>query len=65
MDYTNYPSLLTNRYTPPHERPLYLGIIGWVAIGGRVYPFNSRRARWLGVVFIRNNRPSKRTYPYT
>jgi len=65
VDYNNYASLLNNRYTPPDQRPLYLGTIGWINVGGRKYPFNSRRARWLGVVFIRKDRPSQRTYPYT
>jgi len=65
VEYHNYASLLNNRYEPPDQRPLYLGIIGWIRIFGHVIPFNSRRAKWLGTVLLKKQAPSRRTYPYT
>ena len=65
IEFNNYASMLNNRYEPPNERSLYLGIIGWIGIGGKVIPFNGRRARWIGAVLVKKGAPFTRTHPYT
>ena len=65
MEYHNYPSMLNNNYRPPHERPLYLGVVCWARWFGRVFVYNGRRAKWMGVVLIRKGEPPIKTYPYT
>ncbi len=46
----NYPSLL-HSYLHPRERRISGGLIGWVRLFGREFPFRSPRARWLGIKF--------------
>jgi hypothetical protein len=57
----NYASLL-HSYRSPRLRALRMGFCGWVTIFGRQVPFNSRRAKWVGFEFVRNEDTGKRQY---
>ena len=65
MEYHNYPSLLTGRYEPPEQRPIYLGIVGWAQYFGQLFIYNGRKAKWMGTVLVRKDESPTRTYPYT
>lgn len=57
----NYPSLL-HGYVHPKRRSLRMGIVGWFTILGRQIPFNSRRAKWIGLEFVRKSDDGRRQY---
>ena len=57
----NYPSRLTS-YRHPSLRPLRMGVVGWFDWFGRHYPFNSRRAKWIGLIFVRKDDHRVRQY---
>lgn len=65
IKFHNYPSLLTDVYEPPHQRPIHVGTLVVLKIIGRTLCFNSRRAKWFGSVLVRKSQPAYRTYPYT
>ena len=65
IEYNNYPSLLTDRYEPPEQRPFYLGIVAWAQYFGRLFVYNGRKAKWMGTVLVRKDESPTRTYPYT
>ena len=65
IKFHNYPSLLTDVYEQPHERPLYSGCMVVLRAFKRTFFFNSRRAKWLGAVLVRKGEGAYRTYPYT
>lgn len=65
IKFHNYPSLLTDVYEQPHERPLYSGCLIVLKAFRRTFYFNSRRAKWLGSVLVREGEAARRTYPYT
>jgi hypothetical protein len=48
----NYASLLRS-HTSPSARSIPMGFVGWITIGGRQIPFNSRKAKWIGCIFVR------------
>ncbi len=50
----NYPSRL-HSYRNPRERSIRMGYVGWFTLFGRQYPFNSRKAKWVGFVVIRKD----------
>lgn len=57
----NYPSLLRS-YRHPSERAIKFGLVGWVTLFGRQIPFNSRKARRIGLEFVRNSDTGRRQY---
>lgn len=65
IKFHNYPSLLGNVYEPPHQRPIYVGLMFVLNIFRRTFYFNSRRVKWFGSVLVRKGEPPYRTYPYT
>lgn len=48
----NYPSLMTG-YRHPNERPIRMGFVGYFTWFGRQIPFSSRKAKWIGLRFVR------------
>lgn len=54
----NYASLMRG-YRHPRERPIRMGFAGYFSLFGRQYPFNSRRARWIGFRFARRDDEKK------
>lgn len=48
----NYASLL-HSYRSPSERSIAMGFTGWITLAGRQIPFNTRKARWIGLEFVR------------
>ena len=65
IEYSNYASLLSNVYSPPDQRSLYLGKVMWAIWFGRLILYNSRRAKWMGTVLAPAGAPAKVTYPPT
>lgn len=65
IKFHNYPSLLTNIYQQPHQRPLYAGSMIVLKAFRRTFFFNSRRTKWFGCVLVREGEDVGRTYPYT
>ena len=65
IKFHNYPSLLTDVYEPPHQRPIYVGLLFVLKIFKRTVYFNSRHVKWFGSVLVRCGEPAYRTYPYT
>ncbi len=57
----NYPSLM-RPYRYPAARRLHMGYIGWVEIFGRLIPFATRRARWIGLEFVVRDDDGHRLY---
>jgi len=57
----NYASLL-HSYLPPNKRFIRMGLVGWITLWGRQFPFNSRRAKWLGFEFVRKEDSGSRHY---
>lgn len=57
----NYPSRL-HSYLNPRERGIRMGYVGWFTLFGRQYPFNSRKAKWVGFVVIRKDDARVRQY---
>jgi hypothetical protein len=48
----NYLSLL-RRARVPTQRRIPMGMCGWFTLFGREFPFNTRRAKWIGFEFVR------------
>ena len=44
----NYPSLL-HSYRHPSERSIPMGFVGWITLFGKQIPFNTRKAKWIGL----------------
>ncbi len=57
----NYASLL-HSYRHPRLRALRMGCSGWITLFGRKIPFNTRRARWVGIEFVRKEDMRVRQY---
>ncbi len=57
----NYASLL-HSYRSPRLRSIRMGFCGWITVLGYQVPFNSRRAKWVGFEFVRNDDPGLRQY---
>ena len=57
----NYPSLL-RRYRGPQERRITMGYVGWIDLFGHEFPFNSRRAKWIGFLLVRKEDQRVRKY---
>jgi hypothetical protein len=55
----NYASLL---HAPrnPSEHAIHMGYVGWFTWFGRQIPFNSRKAKWVGLEFVRKDDHRKR-----
>ncbi len=57
----NYASLL-HGYRHPRLRGLRMGFAGWITLFGRKIPFTTRRARWIGLEFVRTDDTRVRQY---
>lgn len=57
----NYPSLL-HSYRHPSERSIRMGYVGWITLFGRQIPFNTRKAKWIGLELRRQGDERVRQY---
>jgi hypothetical protein len=57
----NYPSLLHGSRHPGLRSPR-MGFCGWITVFGQQIPFNSRRARWIRIEFVRREDQRCRQY---
>lgn len=57
----NYPSLL-HSYRYPSERSIPMGYVGWITLFGKQIPFNSRKAKWIGLEVRRQGDERVRQY---
>lgn len=57
----NYESVL-HTYRHPNLRGLRMGLCGWITLLGKQFPFNTRRAKWIGFEMVRKNDDGRRQY---
>lgn len=57
----NYASLL-HGYRFPSERAIRMGFVGWFSLFGKQIPFNSRKAKWIGLEIRRKGDERVRQY---
>ena len=57
----NYASLL-HGYRFPSERGFRMGYVGWIRLFGKQIPFNSRKAKWIGLEVRRRGDERVRQY---